>query len=142
MTTTETTIRDSQRHLEQVAELREGMDIEATEDALADVAIVPRNVILGWTPEERAAVQAFGIHGGDRPAILGTSHISGPAIVEEAPGHTYQYCKTCGARLTYFETAHGAEFAVFNEGALVGTDCAGAAADGNHYPEKKKGKKR
>lgn len=134
-------VRDSERHLGQVVEFREELDIEATEQALADIAIVPRNVILAWTPDDRAAVRAFAGGVGDRPAVLGTAHIAGELMIEAAPGDTYQYCRVCGARLLRFPTADAAGYAPFDAGALVGTDCAGAI-EGNHYPEKKGRKRR
>jgi hypothetical protein len=143
--------RDSVRHIDQADGWALDREVNSAIDALDNVGIiVTSQVAMGWSSEERAAVTAWAMATEDgrldstvtipeRPKVLGTGHVAGEGRDGEP-----QRCTQCDAVLTAGKVdggfVEGEEPNYYEPNVLVGTDCPGRAkADGQHYPEKRKG---
>lgn len=139
--------RDAATHLDEVNELEVGLEVDETLDHLGDVGLtVRRDVVREWTDAERAAVIAWAsaefdhdedasITVPERPAILGTAHIS----AEAGEDASEQHCATCGAVL-WRRDPESEDDKPWAAGLLVGTDCAGAEKEPHRYPDTSKKK--
>jgi hypothetical protein len=137
------TARDSEAHLEEVAEVLDVRSATEVSDALEFIDIlVPILTIRGWSPEDRAAVLEWATHGDssqvrpERPKVLGTGHIASKPIDGEP-----QACTQCDAVLIALPE-DGSSANYYTEGLIIGVDCAGRAkTDGHHYPKRGRRKK-
>jgi hypothetical protein len=130
--------RDSEAHLEEVAEVLDVRSATEVSDALEFIDIlVPILTIRGWDQEERAAVLEWATHGDssqvrpERPKVLGTGHIASKPIDGEP-----QACTQCDAVLIAVPE-DGSPANYYDEGLIIGVDCAGRAkTDGHRYPKR------
>jgi hypothetical protein len=135
--------RDSEAHLEEVAEVLDVRSATEVSDALEFIDIlVPILTIRGWDQEQRAAVLEWATHGDssqprpERPKVLGTGHVASKPVDGEP-----QACTQCDAVLTAVPE-DGSDPNYYGEGLIVGVDCAGRAkTDGQRYPKRGRRKK-
>jgi hypothetical protein len=136
------TARDSEAHLEEVAEVLDVRSATEVSDALEFIDIlVPILTIRGWDQEQRAAVLEWATHGDssqprpERPKVLGTGHIASKPVDGEP-----QTCTQCDAVLIAGHIDGERDIDppnYYDEGTIVGVDCAGRAkTDGHRYPKR------
>lgn len=129
--------KNSERHVEQVAEFLEDQALEQLVERLKDVAgIVPtHNAIRDWTPEQRAEIETYlqqlaaGEKSVTRPSAFASSHLA--AAIED--GAKVQTCRECGSTLLVFGEAE-VDPQPYQPGTLVGADCPGAEIETSRYP--------
>jgi hypothetical protein len=134
--------RDSERHVEQIQTWQTDREINGAVDALDAIdIIITAPVVRGWSSEDRAAVENWAVaslEGRDdstvtipeRPSVLGTGHLAGPAVDGEA-----QHCTQCDLVLIAADDPN-----YYDPKTIVGTDCKGKPPA--RYPAKRgRGKK-
>jgi hypothetical protein len=138
--------RDSDRHVDQVAEFLEDLEterlVENLVEPLAELAgiVVTLQRIREWAPAEReevdgylAQLRAGGVKSIKRPSVFGTSHLA--AAVED--GAKVQPCKECGTTLLVFGESEE-DPQPYAPGTLVGADCTAGEIEPHRYPARQK----
>lgn len=136
--------RDAVRHVEQVVEFLDQVEIESLAEQLQEIAGVriDEKTVRSWTEDDRTAVRAYcaqleADRTTPRPTILASAHVA--ATVGDAAA--IQSCRECGAVLLQL-IENGEPVSPYAPGTLVGTECASAVDVPHHYPKKTRGKKR
>lgn len=142
---------DAEAHVEAVDRYLVSREVYETQQSLEAIdTYVSDEIVQGWTSDERKAVTLYADQQDDlknniaqsddaprleRPKVLGRPHVpEDPHTLDEGP----QRCSICNKVLPKAEGSY--LYAVTD---LVGVDCIGkAAAEGHHYPEKKKAGKK